>query len=98
VPLIVGWLAYRGVVQVAVAYAEAIDVAFDLNRFDMLKALHLDLPVDLTAEREIAERLCDLWRQGTRVTLAYHHDELKKEVGRGKRRGCQARRYGGFRA
>ena len=76
-PLGVGWLAYRSAVQAALAYAEAVDVAFDLHRFDLLKALHLDMPADQTAERETAAALSGLWRQGKPVRLEYHHDDQK---------------------
>ncbi len=77
-PLAVGWLAYQAAVQAALAYSEAVDVAFDLHRFDLLKALHLDLPADRSAEREMAEALSDLWRQGKPVALEYHHDGQKE--------------------
>jgi len=76
-PLAVGWLAYRSAVGAALAYAEAVDVAFDLHRFDLLRALHLDLPADRTAEREAATALSGLWRQGRPVKLEYHHEDQK---------------------
>jgi hypothetical protein len=73
VPATVAVLAYLGAVQAAVSYGGVVQVAFDLHRFDMLTALHLDLPADSTAERKIAEALCNHWRQGLPLDGSYLH-------------------------
>ncbi len=73
VPSAVAVVAYLGAVQAAVAYGEAVHTAFDIHRFDLLAALHLPLPVDQDEERAQATALCDWWRQGIPVRLAYEH-------------------------
>ncbi|GAA3551529.1 hypothetical protein [Kribbella ginsengisoli] len=77
VPVAIGLLAYRGAVESAMAYGEAIEAAFDLHRFDLLAALHLPLPADQEAERKLAAELCASWRQGATVSTAYEHQGPK---------------------
>ena len=50
-------LCYRAAVSAAAAYGEGVETAFDLHRFDLLKAMHLPLPSDLSAERAANQRL-----------------------------------------
>ena len=57
-------LAYNAAVQAALAYAEAVHVAFDLHRADLLTALRMEPPGRQDAERVLNEQWCDLWRQG----------------------------------
>ncbi|MBW6433558.1 hypothetical protein KZ829_07345 [Actinoplanes hulinensis] len=71
VPLTVSVIAYRAAVHAAVAYGEAVELAFDLHRFDLLDALHLAAPADRAAELKINQELCDLWRQGVPPTAGY---------------------------
>ncbi|KOX20625.1 hypothetical protein ADK67_29055 [Saccharothrix sp. NRRL B-16348] len=73
VPLGLGWLAYVGAVRAAIAYGEAVVVAFDLGRFDLLTALHLHLPATRAAEHRLAEALCLQWRQGVQLPDDYDH-------------------------
>lgn len=49
---ILAWLSYRGAISAALAYGKSIQTAFDLHRFDLLKALHLPLPANLAEETE----------------------------------------------
>ena len=72
-PLALSRVAYRGAVHAAVAYGEAVRVAFDLHRFDLLRALHLPLPADQETERVLNEGLCTMWRQDPSSRLAYDH-------------------------
>lgn len=72
-PLALARIAYRGAVHAAVAYGEAVRVAFDLHRFDLLRALHLPLPADQEAERVLNDRLCTMWRQDPSPRLTYDH-------------------------
>jgi hypothetical protein len=74
-PAAVSWLAYLGAIRTAVAYGEAIDIAFDLDRFTLITALHLSLPTDNAAERALAEELCLSWRQGVTEIRTYHHPQ-----------------------
>jgi hypothetical protein len=73
IPLAVGWLAYLGAVRAAIAYGEAIAVAFDLCRFTLLTALHLPLPPNRDVERRLSEGLCLEWRQGVQLPDEYFH-------------------------
>jgi hypothetical protein len=86
VPATVAVIAYVGAVQAAVAYGEVVRVAFDLHRFDLLTALHVDLPADGAAERKIAEQFCDHWRQGMPLTVSYRHPDANGAAGRSTQR------------
>ena len=66
-------LAYNSAVQAALAYAETVQVAFDLHRADLLTALRMEPPTGQAAERMLNEQWCDYWRQGIPLpsTLEY---------------------------
>jgi hypothetical protein len=69
------WLSYRGAVAAAVAYGSGLETAFDLHRFDLLRALHLPLPPTRAAERE-ANRELSAFLQGKRpVAFDYAHPD-----------------------
>jgi hypothetical protein len=51
------FLSYRGAVSAAMQYGLFMDIAYDLHRFDLIKALHLDLPTNTEEEEEIGEQL-----------------------------------------
>jgi len=73
VPLVLSWFAYRAAVQAALGFADAVRVAFDLHRFDLLTALHMRLPEHHQEQRVLGEQWCDYWRQGVplRPNLEY---------------------------
>jgi hypothetical protein len=71
----VGRIAYSGAVSAAVAYGQGVRVAVDLHRFDLLRSLHLPLPVDREAEQDANQALCDFLRQGVPIPLKYEHPE-----------------------
>lgn len=71
-------LAYVAAVQAALAYGEAVRVAFDLHRFDLLKALRIELPEGTTAERGTFRELSDLWRQGKPLTITKYATDKKE--------------------
>ncbi|GAB3116155.1 hypothetical protein GCM10027160_24540 [Streptomyces calidiresistens] len=77
VPAILAVGAYRAALRSAATYAVAVHGAFDLHRFDLLRALHLQLPADPAGERALAAALCDLWRQDFPLPpdTRYHHGE-----------------------
>jgi hypothetical protein len=50
--LLVGWLAYRGIVEATLSYGQIIKSSFDLYRGELLKELGLKTPASLTEERE----------------------------------------------
>ncbi|MGE5291830.1 MAG: hypothetical protein ACM3ML_32475 [Micromonosporaceae bacterium] len=70
-PLGVAVLAYAGAVRAAIAYGTAVHAAFDLHRFDLLRALHLALPQDRNAEQASNRELSDFLRQGVPVPFTY---------------------------
>ncbi|HOC43228.1 MAG TPA: hypothetical protein PKJ99_09485 [Thermoanaerobaculales bacterium] len=57
--LVLSRVAYRGAVEAAVAYGETIRAAFDLYRYDLLKALGIARPSDAVAERTVFEQLSE---------------------------------------
>jgi hypothetical protein len=58
------WVAYRAAINAAVAYGRQLHVAFDLHRFDMLRALDLPLPPDPTIERQWNQYLSQFFQYG----------------------------------
>jgi hypothetical protein len=42
--VLLAWVAYQGAVHAAVSYGQALYVAFDLHRFDMVRGLHYSPP------------------------------------------------------
>jgi hypothetical protein len=79
VPFAVAVVAYRGAVQAALAYSTSVHVAFDLHRFDLLKALHTTPPAVVKDERLTYEQWCDLWRQGVPLPAAQPYANDQKE-------------------
>jgi hypothetical protein len=77
VPLAVARIAYIGAVHAAAAYGEAVRAAFDLHHFDLIAALHIPLPKDLSSERILNTQFCDFWRQGVPIITSYDHPEQK---------------------
>jgi hypothetical protein len=74
-PLMVAALAYRSGIEAAVGYGEALAVAFDLHRFDLLRALHLPLPAEVGEERKQNEQLSRFWDQGVPLDpTPYEHE------------------------
>jgi hypothetical protein len=73
IPLAIAVLAYHAAVQAALAYAEAVHVAFDLHRADLLTAVRMEPPARQDTEKTLNEHWCDLWRQGIPLpaTLEY---------------------------
>jgi hypothetical protein len=70
-PAAVAVLGYSGAVRAAVAYGTGLHVAFDLHRFDLLRALRLELPVTQDAEVSANRTLSDFLRQGVPVPFTY---------------------------
>jgi len=55
--LLLGVLAYRGALRAAGTHATLFATAFDLHRFDMLQALHYELPKTVDRELELNREL-----------------------------------------
>ena len=73
IPAAIARLAYLGAVHSAMSYGDAVTVAFDLHRFDLLTQLHLALPADIGQECTIASQVSLMWRQGVVPALSYDH-------------------------
>ncbi len=59
-----GWLlalfGYFGAIQAARSYGELIKAAFDLHRWELIKALHLKLPEGLAQEKALWQEVSEL--------------------------------------
>jgi hypothetical protein len=77
--LLLAWLSYRGALTAATGYGQAVAAAFDLHRFDLLTALHLPLPANLTSEVAANQQLSRFLRQPTEYLFAVTH-HLEEDV------------------
>jgi hypothetical protein len=75
IPLGIAALAYNGGTQAALGYSEAVHVAFDLHRADLLTALRMEPPRRQETERALNKQWCDLWRQGIPLPDALEYSE-----------------------
>lgn len=89
--LLLSVISYRAALTAAVAYGQAIEAAFDLHRFDLLHALHLPLPTNLTSEIEANEHLSQFLRQpheyvyvltshGRGLDFSYDHGQPRNDA------------------
>lgn len=62
------WVAYQAAVNTALKYGQALYVAFDVHRFDMLRGLHYPLPPTLEQERAFNEELVRFFRHGEPIS------------------------------
>jgi hypothetical protein len=69
------WLSYRAALAAAKAYGTTIEAAFDLHRFQLLKALHLGLPPDGSTERKLNELVSEYLAGQDGWSLDYRHEE-----------------------
>jgi hypothetical protein len=52
IPYMLAYLSYRGSVVAAGLYGSALGTLFNIDRFELYKQLHLQLPAETTEERE----------------------------------------------
>jgi hypothetical protein len=72
--LVLAWASYRAAVAAALQYGVGLETAFDLHRFELLRALHLELPADHAAEVATNQELSAFLLQGPAfATLRYEH-------------------------
>jgi hypothetical protein len=74
VPLAVAVVSYLATIPAAIGYGLAMQVAFDLHRFDLLRAMRLAEPEaqdGATGEKASNLRLSDFLRQGVPVPFTY---------------------------
>ncbi|MFE6164475.1 hypothetical protein ACFQ7F_36805 [Streptomyces sp. NPDC056486] len=67
-------LAHRSALNAALLYGQALQIAFDLHRFDLRRALHLPLPPDLATERAWNTELSAFLAQGLDMAASYVHE------------------------
>ncbi|HET8684920.1 MAG TPA: hypothetical protein VFM54_24070 [Micromonosporaceae bacterium] len=79
-PMVVTWFTYQAAVRTAAGYGQAVRVAFDLHRFDLLAALHLRLPDSPAEERAFNRSLSASWATDVPVELAYRHRGIDTDV------------------
>jgi hypothetical protein len=74
--LLSAWFAYQNAIRVAISYGEILKVAFDMHRFDLLRALHLPLPRTPEEEHLVNLRLsqwfAEEWSEDTGFHYAHH--------------------------
>ncbi len=68
-------VAYLNAAQSALAYGELLKAAFDLYRWEALKALHLDLPADLEGEKARWGQVCGLFYRNYPLDVPWKHPE-----------------------
>jgi hypothetical protein len=81
--MLLAWLSYRAAIIAALSYGVTFESAFALYRFELRKALHLQLPATTTQEKEWNERLSRFlseWGWGY-DELEYSHGELEYSHG-----------------
>jgi len=66
-------VAYLNAAQSALAYGELLKTAFDLYRWQVLEALHLDLPADLESERELWGEISGLFYRNYPLQARWKH-------------------------
>jgi hypothetical protein len=71
------WLSYRAALAAAKAYGTTVEAAFDLHRFQLLKALHVGLPPDGMTERKLNELVSEYLAGQESWSLDYRHEELQ---------------------
>jgi hypothetical protein len=70
VPVAGAWLSYQAALAAAAAYGQAMETAVDLHRFDLLTALHLPLPANLSGEVAANRELTRFLRQPAEYVFA----------------------------
>lgn len=70
--LLLAHLSYENAVQAGLAYSEKIKAAFDLYRWKVLEALHLQLPPNFEEERRLWEEVCGLLYRGYTPDARYY--------------------------
>lgn len=71
IPLLISAFSYVGAIRAAAAYGQAVQVAFDLYRFDLLAALRIETPAAPEAERITNVAMSDFLRQG--IPMPFHY-------------------------
>lgn len=79
------WLVYNNAIHAAVAYGEKVQSAFDLYRWKVFEALHLQQPPGFTDEQRMWEEVCDLLARSKPPDDRYYRyekgEKTKEEFG-----------------
>ncbi|WP_069166193.1 hypothetical protein [Nocardia altamirensis] len=75
IPAALAVVSYQAAVLVAAGYHEACRVAFDLHRFDLLTAMHIELPQTPAEEIALNHNLSQFWEapQNGGLPASYKH-------------------------
>ncbi|WP_328437725.1 hypothetical protein OHA71_11875 [Streptomyces sp. NBC_00444] len=66
---VLSWFAYRAAVHAATTYGDTVAAVIDVFRMRLLQEMHLAIPTDTEKERELNEKLTDLWARQDRNPL-----------------------------
>jgi hypothetical protein len=78
--LVLAWISYRAAIRAAANYGQALYVAFDLHRFDMIRALHYPLPTSRDEELALNERLTTFFTAGVVPDDDYQHPDSERDT------------------
>jgi hypothetical protein len=73
--VLLAWVSYQAAIRAAANYGQALFVAFELHRFDMIRALHYPLPTTPAEERAFNERLTKFFVGGRVPADSYLHPD-----------------------
>jgi hypothetical protein len=68
-------LCYRGSVVAASHYGSALDTLINLDRFELYKQLHMQLPAGTARESNTNRRLAKLFDYDPDEVIGYQHQE-----------------------
>jgi hypothetical protein len=72
IPLLaLAWLSYRAAIAAALARGVTMETAFDLYRFDLLRALYIPLPKSRFTEKALNEALTDFFTDNPNTDILY---------------------------
>ena len=66
-------VAYLNAAQSALSYGELLKTSFDLYRWEVLKSLHLDLPLDLESEKKLWGEISGLFYRNYPLQVPWKH-------------------------
>jgi hypothetical protein len=75
IPYTLAYFSYRGSVVAASHYGSALDTLINIDRFELYKQLHLQLPVGTAEERETNKYLAQLFDYDPEAVVHYQHPE-----------------------
>jgi hypothetical protein len=83
--LIMAWLTYRAAMNVSITYGQSVHTAFDLHRFELLEKLRFALPIDISSEKEMNQKISRFLAHGTGDLPPYKVSQEAQTNGEKKR-------------